>query len=270
MLPYLVLAVCGCFAGVTTVLFGFGGGFIVVPLLYWLVPLMSDVGSEAAHSAMQIAVATSTCVMIFGASLATIRHHRIGSVDLKQVRPLIVYIAGGAMFGAATAIELHGEWIRWAFVSYLGLTILDCLFRPGFISLSAPTIQMPSRSETACYGLTIGLIAAFLGVGGSVMTVPLLRRRGIPMTKATAMANPLSLPVAIAGTATYIIFGNISAPLDSWHLGYVDMRALVLLVMGSWIGIRLATPLIGLMPDRLHAKVYLALLVIVLIAMVIR
>ena len=31
---YLVLAVFGGLAGVTTVLFGFGGGFVVVPLLY--------------------------------------------------------------------------------------------------------------------------------------------------------------------------------------------------------------------------------------------
>jgi membrane associated rhomboid family serine protease len=31
---YFVLAGFGCLAGVTTVLFGFGGGFVVVPLLY--------------------------------------------------------------------------------------------------------------------------------------------------------------------------------------------------------------------------------------------
>jgi uncharacterized membrane protein YfcA len=31
---YLVLAGFGGLAGVTTVLFGFGGGFVVVPLLY--------------------------------------------------------------------------------------------------------------------------------------------------------------------------------------------------------------------------------------------
>ena len=31
------------------------------------------------------------------------------------------------------------------------------------------------------------------------MTVPLLRRRGLPMAKAAAMGNPLSLPVALAG-----------------------------------------------------------------------
>lgn len=40
------------------------------------------------------------------------------------------------------------------------------------------------------------------------MTVPLLRRRGLSMTQATAMANPLSLPVALVGTAVYMLAGD--------------------------------------------------------------
>ncbi|MGD9760458.1 MAG: sulfite exporter TauE/SafE family protein, partial [Comamonas sp.] len=56
---YLLLAVCGCATGVTTVLFGFGGGFVVVPLLYRLLSTPNAPGSAVGQSAMQIAVATS-------------------------------------------------------------------------------------------------------------------------------------------------------------------------------------------------------------------
>ncbi|MFS2163054.1 TSUP family transporter [Variovorax sp. Varisp62] len=73
---------------------------------------------------------------------------------------------------------------------------------PIFLSQPAEGRAAPSSIGTALSGLVIGWIAAFLGVGGSVMTVPLMRRRGIAMGHATAMANPLSLPVALAGTAT--------------------------------------------------------------------
>ena len=78
---YLLLAVCGCVTGITTVLFGFGGGFVVVPLLYRLLSTLNPPGSTVGQSAMQIAVATSTCVMVFGALLATWR----GSV--AQIHP---------------------------------------------------------------------------------------------------------------------------------------------------------------------------------------
>ncbi|PMZ30056.1 permease, partial [Pseudomonas sp. GW247-3R2A] len=41
---YLLLAFFGCMTGVTAVLFGFGGGFVVVPLLYRM--LMASHGAD--------------------------------------------------------------------------------------------------------------------------------------------------------------------------------------------------------------------------------
>ncbi|RIX77243.1 sulfite exporter TauE/SafE family protein [Acidovorax cavernicola] len=268
---YLLLVVCGCLTGVTTVLFGFGGGFVVVPLLYQLLSQLNAADSAVGQSAMQIAVATSTCVMIFGALLATWRHQRAGTLDWSQVRPLLGAMGAGGVLGALAATAVHGEWLRWAFAAYLALTILDCWLRPGFLAPPAVRKALPSPAAMVLSGLVIGGVAAFLGVGGSVMTVPLMRRRGIEMTRATAMANPLSLPVALAGTATYVVLSTTSTPsFGPGHLGYVDVRAAAMLVVGSCIGIRIAGLWIGRIPDRIHARVYLALLVTVLLAMVVR
>lgn len=91
------------------------------------------------------------------------------------------------------------------------------------------------------------------------------------MTAATAMANPLSLPVAIAGTASFVVAGwSPAASLGPGHAGYVDLWAFATLSAGAWIGVRLATPYIGRLPDRMHARVYLGLLALVLLAMVTR
>jgi len=266
---YFLLFVCGSLAGVTTVLFGFGGGFVVVPLLYAVLTATAGSATGAAtDAAMHIAVATSTCVMIFGATTATLRHHRAGTIDWTQVRPLLGYIAAGAAGGAAAAMSLHGEWVRWAFIAYLALTILDCVFRPGFMAEPKVSHGAVSKGFTAVSGLVIGLVAAFLGVGGSVMTVPLMRRRGAGMTQATAMANPLSLPMAVSGTAAYMLLASAeTASLGDWHAGYVDLRAFLVLALGSWIGIRLTSPFIGRIPDRIHAKVYVGLLSLVLLVM---
>ncbi|WP_166801862.1 TSUP family transporter, partial [Pseudomonas aeruginosa] len=77
---YLLLFLCGCLTGVSAVLFGFGGGFVVVPLLYYLLQLGRAADDPLAQAAMQVAVATSTCVMIVNAALATYRHRRAGSL----------------------------------------------------------------------------------------------------------------------------------------------------------------------------------------------
>lgn len=271
---YLVLAVFGGLAGVTTVLFGFGGGFVVVPLLYRVLLLAHGEHSATGHAAMHIAVATSTCVMIVSALLATRRHQRAGTIDWPLIRPLLGFIGLGAIVGAAAAVRADGEFVRLAFIVYLGVTILDCLLRPGFIvrSVTASAAGEPlSRGIATAGSFVIGLIAAFLGVGGSVMTVPLMRRRGAAMTHATAMANPLSLPVALAGTATYMgLAWNSASSLEGWHIGYVDVPAFAALVVGSLVGVRAAAPLIGRIPDRIHTWVYLGLLVAVLAGMVLR
>lgn len=267
---YFLLFMFGGLAGVTTLLFGFGGGFVVVPLLYTLQMSAYGPSSPIGLAAMQIAVATSTCLMIFAASMATLRHHRARTLDWRQLWPLIGYVALGAIIGASAATSLHAEWVRRAFILYLGVTILDCAFRPGFMSRPLVRARPMAKAATAGTGVVIGSIAVFLGVGGSVMTVPLMRRRGTVMTQATAMANPLSLPMAMTGTATYVLLAwDKGSTLGPWYAGYVDLKALLVLVAGSWIGLKLASPFIGCLPDRLHAHVYLVLLVIVLVVMVV-
>ena len=78
----------------------------IVPLLYALLTATAD--SHTAAAAMHIAVATSTGVMIFSASMATLRQHRAGMINWPQVRPLAGYIAAGAVAGALLAIAVQG------------------------------------------------------------------------------------------------------------------------------------------------------------------
>jgi uncharacterized membrane protein YfcA len=264
---YVLLLAFGALAGVTTVLFGFGGGFVAVPLLYALLTAVHGPGSPVGQAAMHIAVATSTCVMVFGASLATLRQHRAGALPWPLVRPLLLPIAAGAAAGAVAASALSGAWVRWAFIAYLALTLADALLRPGFVHAAGTAMRPLGRRAAGLAGLVIGAIAAFLGVGGSVMTVPLMRRRGASMAAATAMASPLSLPMALAGTAAYVLASR-GVHLGAWHAGYVDLQAFAVLTAGSWAGIRLAAPLIGRIPDALHARAYLVLLGLVLLVMV--
>ena len=266
---YLLLTLFGCLTGVTAVLFGFGGGFVVVPLLYRMLTASHGADDPISQSAMHIAVATSTCVMIVNALVATGKHRRAGNLIRDYLWPLGGFIGLGAVVGAIAAVWVSGEVIRYAFIAYLGVTIVDCLLRRGFLTQSEGVIpRQLGTLETSGGGVGIGAIATFLGVGGSVMTVPLLRRCGLSMSQATSMANPLSVPVALAGTLTYMILAGYSeTDLGPWFIGYVDLLAFAVLTLGSMLGIRLATPWIGRIPDRVHAWVYIGLLVIVMLGM---
>lgn len=264
-----ILAVFGVLSGMTTVLFGFGGGFVTVPLLFSV--LTAAGGQTGGTGTMHVAVATSTAVMVVSALVATARHARHGNLVRAELWPLAGFIGLGSALGALFATGVSDGVLRWAFVAYLGVTILDCLLRRGFLILpadSAPRRRMPAP-VTAAAGLVIGAVATFLGVGGSVMTVPMMRRRGLDMTRATAMANPLTLPVALVGASLYLLLPPEAPAPSRWQVGHVDVLAFLILVAGSLVGIRAASPLIGRIPDAWHARTYIALLVLVLLGMVV-
>ncbi|AZD09948.1 Integral membrane protein [Pseudomonas chlororaphis] len=178
-------------------LFAFGGGFVGVPLLYRM--LLSSHGADdgVAQSAMHIAVATSTCVMIVNALMATGKHRRAGNLIRHYLWPLGGYIGLGAIAGAVLAMAVSGEAMRYAFIAYLALTIADCLMRRGFLE------QGDTRAPRCLRRLEI---TGGLGIGAMAFAVQTL---------------------------------------------------------GSLLGMRLASPWIGRIPDRRHARVYIGLLVLV-------
>jgi uncharacterized membrane protein YfcA len=128
------LFLCGILSGVTTWLFGFGGGFVTVPLLYFLVTGAWGAQSVVGQQAMHIAVATSALVMLCSALLASWRHARTGTLRWRRLWAMLTGIAVGGTAGALLALEASGAWIRWLFVIYLLATIADCYLRAGFMT----------------------------------------------------------------------------------------------------------------------------------------
>ncbi|RSM63741.1 permease [Amycolatopsis sp. WAC 01376] len=266
LIEILVLLGFGCLSGVTTVLFGFGGGFITVPVVYAFALAEPD----HALGAMHVAVATSTAVMVVNAGSATLAQLRTGRLRRDYLWPLIAFIGLGAVLGSFAATVADESVLRWLFVAYLALTIADSLARKGFVSRRDDIRPRALGGLTTTAGGTgIGAVASFLGVGGSVLTVPLMRRKGLPMADAAALANPLSLPVAVIGTAVYA-FAATGTASGTAHLGYIDLVAAGALLCGSLPTIAVTRRVVGRIPDRAHAIAYLALLAAALIAIVVR
>ena len=100
------------------------------------------------------------------------------------------------------------------------------------------------------------------------MTVPLLRRHGYTMQESVSAANPLSLPVALCGSVTYAISGWQQIPMSGF-LGFISLKSLALLVGAGWLGILFTRRYLPAVPDVWHARIYVLLLCMVLLAMVV-
>ncbi|MGW4271902.1 sulfite exporter TauE/SafE family protein [Streptomyces seoulensis] len=258
---YLILLLFGCLTGITTVLFGFGGGFVTVPVVYgfWNVTAHSDA------DAMHVAVATSTAVMVVNSVLATLAQWRRGGIHQEYIWPMAAFILLGAVAGSLAATRVGDSALHVLFAAYVLVTIADSLLRKGFLTVPRTRKPRPlSRPAKTLGGVAVGSVAACLGVGGSVMTVPLLRRRGLPMAEATAMANPLSVPVAVVGTVVYALVAP-ALHARAGRLGYIDLSACAMLLGGSLPTIALARRAVARVPDRVHSVAYVTLLVTVLL-----
>ncbi|MGE0973200.1 sulfite exporter TauE/SafE family protein (plasmid) [Klebsiella sp. WOUb02] len=256
----LIITLAGFFTGISTVLFGFGGGFVVVPFVYQMLLRQPELAGDAMH----IAVATSTAVMIFNAGWISYRNWQADKFSLQTLFPMLWFIAIGAVAGSCLAGILSEAVVRILFILYMLVTIGDCLLRRGFFNNRS--LRPLSPLTVTGGGVLIGMVAAMLGVGGSVMTVPLLRRHGHTMRYCISAANPLSLPVALCGAVTYSISGWHKIP-ESGFLGFISLEILSLLVLTGWAGIVFSRNYIPAVPDDWHARIYVLLLCVVLLSM---
>ncbi len=134
----------GLLTGVTTVLFGFGGGFVAVPVVVW-----ADAGLGT--DAMRVATATSALVMVVNAGFATAVTPGRVLVALRGSGMLLALLAAGAWAGALATRLAPAGLVRWAFVAYVTVTIGDVLLRPGFLrphgrqGAAAPGAPRPRR-----------------------------------------------------------------------------------------------------------------------------
>lgn len=253
----LILVLVGVASGVTTALFGFGGGFVAVPVLVW-----ADAALGA--DAPRVAVATSSVLMVVAAAVATASTPWSVLAGLRGRGRLLGLLALGGALGAVAARHVPGDVIAVGFVTYLVATIVSVTARPGFLHAGTDGAR-PLRPGT---GLPIGAVAALLGVGGSVVTVPLMRRAGHRMAVATALANPLTLAVALPATVVFLLLsGGRPGGAGAGFVGAVDIRAAAALLAGSLpviVVLRRRGPHVS---DRVHARWYVGLLVVVTVAM---
>jgi uncharacterized membrane protein YfcA len=105
---FLVLAAIGVFAGITSGLFGVGGGVLFVPLLIIVKKFEPS-----------LAIGTSIAVIIPTACAAAWRHSLSGMVDWKTVLILAVFAITGAWFGAELSLKLNAALLRRLFAVFL-------------------------------------------------------------------------------------------------------------------------------------------------------
>lgn len=200
MMAYAELLLAGVLGGYLAGLLGIGGGFVVVPALMLLLPVL---GIEPGL-VPKVAVATSLAAMVPTACSATLAQYRRGALDFGWLGRLAPGAAAGAAIGSQIAASVTGMWVAVVFVTYTGYFALKMLRgRPLQTEFPGRMTRAASALPAPLVGLLIGAFSAIAGVGGASLTVPFLLCSGVEMKRAVALASAIGLAIALAGASGF-------------------------------------------------------------------
>lgn len=116
----------------------------------------------------------------------------------------------GTLVNAVVSAQMFGVMLG-IFVALVGVTVLVREHR--LRGRRCPSTAPHSAVLLSLVGFAVGAISAMFGVGGPMLTVPLLVILGMPMLPALAAAQVQSVVIATVGSAGYLAQGAISWPL---------------------------------------------------------
>lgn len=222
VLAYLVL---GAAAGFLGGLFGIGGGTILVPVFLWL---FAAQGFPTEHL-MHLALGSSMGVIVFTALASLHQHHRHSAVDWRVVRRITPGILLGTALGTASAASVSPHFLMVLFALFV-------YFAAGQILLDArphAERELPDTAGLSLFGTFTGWLSSLVSIGGGTLVIPFLVWCNVPLRRAIGTAAAIGFPVAVGGTAGYIVIGWPLTALPQPHLGFVYLPALIWTALAS-------------------------------------
>lgn len=244
----LLFLLLGSVVGLIAGLFGVGGGLVIVPALVWGLPLIGVSGNHNMH----LAVGTSLATIVITSISSIHAHHKRGGVIWHEFWRLTPGILLGAWLGGVVAGMLDGLVLQRIF----GLFAISVGLRMFFTGNLEDTVREVSQIVRMLAGLVIGLISAIVGIGGGSMTVPFLHATGIEMKRAVATSSACGLPIALSGTASFIVAGWGMEQLPSGSSGFVYWPVALIIIVTSSLLAPVGASLAHRLPGALLMRIF--------------
>lgn len=236
----------GIFSGVLAGLLGIGGGIIVVPSLFLLFHYLD---LHAQH-AMQVAVGTSLAAMTFTSFSSAVFHHLSKRVRWDYFYFLSPGIIFGTILGALAADLLPSRALGLFFGISLCLLGIHMIFfdKTTSAKINSESIHIPAKI-LIFGGVGIGFLSSLLGIGGGIMTVPLLTYFATPLKNAISTSAATGFLIALFGSVSFLFFG-LNEDACPQCIGYLYPSAFIIIGIVSSIAAPIGVKLVHILPTK--------------------
>lgn len=223
----VVLALLGLVGGIGITALGPGG---VLPTI-GLFALTGLSPAQVAGTAIVTHVATG--------ALGTAAYQRSGQLREPVTRRTAAVLAGTAVLGTPVGVLINSRVSERTFGQILGVFVgvVALLLWYREVRPTAGRRAHPHPAAVAVLGFGVAVASGIVGIGGPMLTVPLLIGLGAPVLESLASAQAQSVVIAGVGTVGYLAHGSVD-----WGLAaLVGIPELVGVVIGWKIAQALPT-----------------------------
>ncbi len=255
----LICLAIGVFAGFVAGLLGLGGGTVVVPTLYYVLPYVG-VRDEVL---MSVALGTSFATIVISTMSAAQQHHKNGNVDWAVAKTLVPALMLSVFISSLFVSSLPKDYLTKIFaviMMYLALKMLISLKKQ-------PANKALTTQSTLIAGGVIGTISSMAGVGGGAFIVPFLNSRGIALKRAIGTSSVCGSLLGLAGAMSFVISGWGNPLLPNYSLGYVYLPALLGITFSSYFTSKIGANVADKLPVPILKRVFAVFLIFVGLSM---
>lgn len=227
LIPLLALLCAGLIAGFAAGIFGIGGGFIVVPALMLVLPLLGGDKHQYAH----VAIGTSAATIIL-TSLRSLRSHaKRGAVEFEILKTWAPWLIFGDAAGVILAGHVDGHVLLLIFA--IGVLLMSLNFLVPRLSNHVISDSMPGLAPRVAIAGGLGTFSSLLGIGGGTIAIMVMTLHGRSIHRAIATASGIGALIAIPSAIGFAIIGFRESGLPWGSLGYVNLPATIIIASMS-------------------------------------
>lgn len=210
IIEILEFVLLGIGIGLLSGFFGIGGGTILVPALLYM------------GFATKEAIGISVVQMVFSSIYGSYLNNKKGSLDIAMISMISIGGFFGAQIGGVVTSNMNDKTLEFLFLIFVIFAIVRMFFK-------APHFH-PEKNVNKIIlfmlGVAVGIIGISIGVGGSIVLVPVL-----------VGFMHVEFKKAISAGLFFVIFSSISGLISHYMNGNIDFEHGILIGAASLVGV---------------------------------
>lgn len=261
LVPLVSMLAAGLFAGFAAGIFGIGGGFVVVPALFVVLPLLGGTHDAIAH----VAIGTSAATIIVTSIRSLLSHAKRGAVEFEILKTWAPWIILGDGMGVLLAGHVDGRILTMIFAG--GVFLMSLNFLLPKVGDKVISQDMPSGIARVGIAGGLGTFSALLGIGGGTIAIMVMTLCGRSIHRAIATASGVGTLIAIPSAIGFALIGLKETGLPWGSLGYVNVPATLAIASMSVLTAPLGVAVAHALPAKPLKKIFGVYLIVIAFVM---